>query len=244
MSVKNLLKIIFDRRGCESVQQMADYSGFHTEYLRQTLHGKRIPSDDMLLDACIKMRLSEKQTKQLIIAACSDRAKKPETKEAIEKLMNTNFENIENGKPIELNTDYYRTPVYSYIKAGMGNLKDNLGEVIGEVLLTKQEYTNKCFAILLNDKSMEPDIRVGDIGVFEPLGSMQPMDGDIVAVEHQGHTDLIVKKLKIVTQNKIKLVSINEKFKTIVINPKEPGFKVRGTLLRTVREFKKRVLIL
>jgi hypothetical protein len=73
MEFQKLLKIEFERKGLKTVQQMADFSGINTEYLRQALHGKRILSDDIIVEACDKMKLSTEKNERAA-SCCSQRS--------------------------------------------------------------------------------------------------------------------------------------------------------------------------
>ena len=186
MEFQKLLKIEFERKGLKTVQQMADFSGINTEYLRQTLHGKRVPSDDMIVEACLKMKLSTDKTRELLLAAAKDRAKEHNTKATLERVFAA--PSTANAQPIQLpKTDYYTVPVWSSVQAGTGQLTEQTAEVVDEVLLTADEYKTKCFAIQITGDSMEPEIKDGDIGVFEPPYGLQPSENDIAAAELEGH---------------------------------------------------------
>lgn len=182
-----LLQSEFERKGLKTVQQKAERSGFNTEYLRQVLHGHKVPSDDMIVEACVKMKLSAEKTRELLIAAAKDRAKSEATKEFLEGFLALagDIDNkVSNGRPIKLPpSDYYTVPVWSSVQAGTGQLSEKNTEVVDEVLLTAEEYKAKCFAIQITGDSMEPEIKDGDIGVFEPPDGLQPAENDVVALK-------------------------------------------------------------
>lgn len=214
MEFDKLIKIEFDRKGLKTVQQMAEYCGINTEYLRQTLHGKRTPSDDMIVEAGKKMKLSAEKTRELLIAAAKDRAKSEATKEFLEgflTLADDTGNTASNGKQIELpNHSYHLVPVYGSVQAGAGQLDEKNTEVVDEVLITAEEYKAKCFAIQITGDSMEPEIKDGDIGVFEPPDGLQPAENDVVAVELEGYGQWMIKRLKIAGPNKVELISTNK----------------------------------
>lgn len=243
-----LLQSEFERKGLKTVQQKAERSGFNTEYLRQVLHGHKVPSDDMIVEAGKKMKLSAEKTRELLIAAAKDRAKSEATKEFLEGFL-TLADDIgntaSNGKQIELpNHSYHLVPVYGSVQAGTGQLDEKNAEVVDEVLLTADEYKAKCFAIQVTGDSMEPEIKDGDIGVFEPPDGLQPAENDVVAVELEGHGQWMIKRLKVVGSNKIELLSTNSKeYPPIKINLDAQNVAIKGILLRTVRKFKKRLFL-
>lgn len=247
MEFDTLIKLEFDRKGLKTVQQMADYCGLNTEYLRQMLHGKRTPSDDMIVEACKKMKLSAEKTRELLIAAAKDRAKSEATKEFLEGFLALagDIDNkVSNGRPIKLPpSDYYTVPVWSSVQAGTGQLSEKNTEVVDEVLLTAEEYKAKCFAIQITGDSMEPEIKDGDIGVFEPPDGLQPAENDVVAVELEGHGQWMIKRLKILGPGKVELVSANKDHPPIKVNIDNEKLEVKGILLRTVRKFKKRLFL-
>jgi len=241
MEFDKLLKIEFERKGLKTVQQMADFCGLNTEYLRQTLHGKRTPSDDIIVEACKVMKFSTSKTRELLIAAAKDRAKDPETKSMIDKALSNSSNN---AFPIELpHTNYYTVPVFASVRAGCGELTEKCAEVVDEVLLTAEEYKAKCFALQIAGDSMEPEIVDGDIGIFEPPNGLQPAENDIVVVELEGHGQWMVKRLKIIGQAKVDLVSSNNGHKPIRVNLDTQKLEIKGILLRTVRKFKKRLFL-
>lgn len=244
MDFHKLLQTEFERKGLKSVQQKAEQSGFNTEYLRQVLHGNKVPSDDMIVEACEKMKLSTDKTRELLLAAAKDRAKEDNTKATIDRVFATS-EAHGNCRPVSLPiTDFYTVPVWSSVQAGTGQLSEKSAEVVDEVLLTADEYKAKCFAIQINGSSMEPEIIDGDIGVFEPPNGLQPAENDVVVVELEGHGQWMVKRLKVVGSNRIELLSTNSKeYPPIKINLDAQNVAIKGILLRTVRKFKKRLFL-
>jgi phage repressor protein C with HTH and peptisase S24 domain len=240
MEFQKLLKIEFERKGLKTVQQMADFSGINTEYLRQALHGKRILSDDIIVEACDKMKLSTEKTRELLLAAAKDRAKEPKTKDAWSHIFNSPA----SGTPFELPpTDYYTVPVWSSVQAGTGHLSEQTAEVVDEVLLATEEYKAKCFAIQIKGDSMEPEIKDGDIGIFEPPNGLQPAENDVVIVELEGHGQWMVKRLKINGPSRIELISSNQDNPPIRVSLDTEKIEIKGILLRTVRKFKKRLFL-
>jgi phage repressor protein C with HTH and peptisase S24 domain len=111
------------------------------------------------------------------------------------------------------------------------------------VLLATEEYKAKCFAIQIKGDSMEPEIKDGDIGIFEPPNGLQPAENDVVIVELEGHGQWMVKRLKINGPSRIELISSNQDNPPIRVSLDTEKIEIKGILLRTVRKFKKRLFL-
>lgn len=111
------------------------------------------------------------------------------------------------------------------------------------MLLATEEYKAKCFAIQIKGDSMEPEIKDGDIGIFEPPNGLQPAENDVVIVELEGHGQWMVKRLKINGPSRIELISSNQDNPPIRVSLDTEKIEIKGILLRTVRKFKKRLFL-
>jgi SOS-response transcriptional repressor LexA len=97
------------------------------------------------------------------------------------------FENKSNVEPSPLG--WRRIPVLDYVQAGRrtgvdGTPKD---DEIRETVMTHLEYPPDTFALRINEDSMEPVFRLGDIVVIDP--TIKPRPGDcVVAKDESGET--------------------------------------------------------
>lgn len=235
-----LLNTELERKGLKSIEQKADACGLQYEFMRQILKGKH-PSDERIVEICNKLSLSSELVGRLLVAKMQDRAKDPATKLVLEMAL---VKPSGNAQPIELPlTDYYTAPVWSSVQAGTGHLSEQTAEVVDEVLLATEEYKAKCFAIQIKGDSMEPEIKDGDIGIFEPPNGLQPAENDVVIVELEGHGQWMVKRLKINGPSRIELISSNQDNPPIRVSLDTEKIEIKGILLRTVRKFKKRLFL-
>jgi len=243
MGFREQLEMLLDRQlgSSASKKQRADATGLDYDYYVMIAAGKKNPpSDDKIIDITKKLKLTTEETSELLILAAKDRAREPETKNAWSHIFNAPA----NGTPFVMpQTNYHTVPVWSSVQAGTGQLSEKSAEVVDEVLLTADEYKAKCFAIQITGDSMEPEIKDGDIGVFEPPDGLQPAENDVVAVELEGYGQWMIKRLKITGPNKVELISTNKAHPPIKVNIDAEKLEVKGILLRTVRKFKKRLFL-
>ena len=248
---KRLDEILTRKFGSASSQKhRAEACGFQYEYFLMIVNGtKAPPRDEKIVSIAQNLNLSDAETADLLTLAAIDRAKDPETKSVISRVLLEGMLSIDppttfNAKPIDLpQTNYYTVPVWASVQAGTGQLSEQNTEVVDEVLIAEEEYKAKCFAVQISGNSMEPEIKDGDIGIFEPPNGLQPAENDIVIVELEGYGQWMVKRLKIYAPGKVDLVSSNKDHSPIRVNLDSEHLEIKGILLRTVRKFKKRLFL-
>lgn len=243
MEFEKLIKFEFDRKGLKTVQQMADFSGINTEYLRQTLHGKRVPSDDVIVEACQKMQLSPDKTKELLIAAAKDRAKEPITKDAWSHILNTPA----NAAPLTMSErpdnaviippETQSIPIYTIIRAGNGEMgiTDADQDDDQRIFISDEYAKSKVFAIRIAGDSMMPEVYDGEIGLFKPINGDQIRDRDIYAVEVEGWSAWVIKFVRQDPSGVIQLISANSSYPVKEINPQIARVTLRGKLVESRR---------
>lgn len=246
MTFSKQLELYLQRRfgSAGDKRMMAEQSGIDYDYFVAILAGSRNPpSEEKIIEMGKRLKLTDEEVGLLLALSLKAKAKFPETKNVLDRALA--YGNNSGGvKFIELpKTDYHTVPVWASVQAGTGQLTEQNAEVVDEVLIAEEEYKAKCFAIQITGASMEPEIKDGDIGIFEPPNGLQPAENDVVIVELEGHGQWMIKRLKIIGPNKIDLVSSNEGHPPIRVNLDAQKIEIKGILLRTVRKFKKRLFL-
>jgi transcriptional regulator with XRE-family HTH domain len=97
------------------------------------------------------------------------------------------------------------------------------------------------FAVKINDRSMAPELRPGDIAIIDP--KVKPTPGDLVLAALEADKEAILRKLRLkaiapLIYPEIELVPLNEDWPPIQISVDNPG-KIIGPVIEIKRFFKK-----
>lgn len=220
-----------------NLKQQAAVCGVGDEHFRQFMGGQsNPPSDDKIVEVAEKLQLSEKETKELLILAATDRAKNPETKSVLEKVLNdipkNDIGNVQHD-PFEI-VEKHTIPIYSTIKAGVGEMGID-GEIVGEVSIDDEYKKQKVFAVRVSGNSMEPEIFDGEIAIFKPVNGEARKDRDIFAVEVEGWASWVIKYVREDPSGMIQLISANQTYQVREIDPKVCRVTLRGRLIESRR---------
>lgn len=211
-----------------NLKQQAEACGVGDEHFRQFMNGQsNPPSDDKIVEIAGRLQLSEEETKELLILAASDRAKSPETKGILSRVLGPDF--FKRYQPIELKEDH-KIPVYSTIKAGAGEMGVE-GEIVDEISIDDDYRRQKVFAVRVSGNSMEPEIFDGEIAIFKPINGEPRKDRDIFAVEVEGWASWVIKFVREDASGMIQLISANQTYQVKEIDPKVNRVILRGPLL-------------
>lgn len=146
---------------------------------------------------------------------------------------------VPNSTPVNLVPHTATIPVWLSINAGNGeDSNDFTGQRDGEILVPEAYIQRKVFALRVAGDSMEPELREGDIALFEPLAAgARPSAKQIYAVEVQGWAEMVVKRVK-TEHNQVILVSTNPLVKPVYLDPSLTTIRLRGELLQSTTMWK------
>lgn len=115
----------------------------------------------------------------------------------------------------------FRAPVVSWASAGIGGDFSDLAEHLDEFVETDCSDPN-CYALIVEGKSMEPELRAGDRIVVAP--NMEAKSGDVVVARLAESGQVFLKVLEFLKSGKVKLSSYNKDFREIELSREEFRF--------------------
>lgn len=115
----------------------------------------------------------------------------------------------------------FRAPVVSWASAGIGGDFSDLAEHLDEFVETDCSDPN-CYALIVEGKSMEPELRAGDRIVIAP--NMEAKSGDVVVARLAESGQVFLKVLEFLKSGKVKLSSYNKDFREIELSREEFRF--------------------
>ncbi len=259
------LNLELEKLGYKSVQQKANACGLSYEYMRQVLKGKPL-SEERIFEIGKKLSLSEKVISELILLKTQDRAKNPETKGILSKILEESFgggegggsgfedgsgfgggagSGLDDGSGDETNIPdnvkflpkEFKVPVYSSIKAGSGELGITDGNVDGHIYISKEYIKQKVFCLRISGDSMKDRIFDGEVGIFKPINGEVVNDRGIYAIEVEGWASWVVKHIKHDPSGIVQLISANSAYPVKEIDPNVSNVIVRGRLIESRRLF-------
>lgn len=134
-------------------------------------------------------------------------------------------------------TEDGKIPVYSFIKAGNGDMGIVEGKIESYISVSTDAMRQKHFAIRVIGDSMENDIFDGETAIFRPLEKDEEIKGNgIYAVEVKGWDTWVIRKIIKDPSGSVFLVTSNKNYK-----PKEVEADkviVWGKLIETRRTFR------
>jgi phage repressor protein C with HTH and peptisase S24 domain len=144
----------------------------------------------------------------------------------------------EDGVQVPVPVTPYEIPLYGSITAGSGEA-GLVGEVVGSINVTEEERKAGVFAVRVSGDSMSPEIKDGDIALFEPMNGNPPKAGQVCAVQVSGWKSWAIKEVSQDPRGWVILRSLNPGFPPIEVNPEEDAVTIKGKLYRTVRNWRK-----
>ena len=114
------------------------------------------------------------------------------------------------------------------------------GKGVVSILHTDTMVSNKSFALKIEDRSMEPELRVGDIVFIDP--DVPPFPGDFVVAQLPGIDEAVIRKYRpqatLPTEYPdVELVPLNADWPDIMLNVDNPGCVIGPVVeLRRPRE--------
>ncbi len=146
---------------------------------------------------------------------------------------------VPNSTRVTLVPHTAKIPIWLSINAGPGEDGDDFsGQRDGDILVPEEYIQRKVFALRVAGDSMEPELREGDIALFEPLApGIRPSSKQIYAVEVQGWAEMVVKRVKY-EHNQVILVSTNPLVKPVYLDPSLTTIRLRGELLQSTTMWK------
>ncbi len=165
----------------------ADACGLEYNYFVVIMSGaKKPPSEDKIIEIAKSLDLSDAETETLLALSLKEKAKSPETKGLLSRLLketseamddfsrNTTLKQIiamRNGPDnvVALKAETHTIPIYTTIKAGNGEMGITDGESDGEISITEEYYKQKVFALRVSGDSMAPELYDGEIALFKPI---------------------------------------------------------------------------
>jgi phage repressor protein C with HTH and peptisase S24 domain len=254
MFINRLDEFLVRRLGSKATsKEKAELCGLNYEFFRQIMNQTRNPpADDNIVKMSKKMKLLESETAELLLLAAKDRAKEPETKGILSKLLgetaaaiddfekNTTIGQIaamRNGpnNVVALPAEDHTIPIYTSIKAGNGEMGITDGETDGEITITDDYLKQKVFAVKVSGDSMADELYDGEIALFKPINGEPTRDRDIYAVEVEGWSSWVVKFVRHDPSGMVQLISANSAYPVKEINPKVSRVILRGRLIESRR---------
>lgn len=233
--------------------QRAEACGIDYNYYVMIASGaKNPPSDEKILEIAKNLGLNDSDAVKLMALAIRDKAKKPETKGLISRLLGKTAAAIEdfeknttvgqiaamrNGPNniVALPAEDHTIPIYTSIKAGNGEMGITDGETDGEITITDDYLKQKVFAVKVSGDSMADELYDGEIALFKPINGEPTRDRDIYAVEVEGWSGWVVKFIRHDPSGMVQLISANSAYPVKEIDPRVSRVTLRGKLIESRR---------
>ncbi len=204
-----------------SYKKLEDLAGVSAVYISQTLRGKRIPRDEVLVRLAKALDLDP-----ALVLRLAHYEKAPES--ARRYLGFREDEHFENISPYPLGTAQ-RIPVLGWVQAG----KFAPSETVDLTPENPDDYVysdikgRNLFALRVENDSMEPVFHPGDIIIINP--NIEPNNGDYVIVRLKDPGEVTFKKL-LLKDELVILRPLNPRYEDIILSRKEK-FEIIGKVV-------------
>lgn len=122
----------------------------------------------------------------------------------------------------------FKIPLITYSQVVLLNQsKDSNCLTNVEYITTSLKISKESFAIRINEDSMEPEFKQGDIVIIDP--SIKPIPGEFVVAVKNKDVEAIFKKYRELGDDQFELASLNPDYKTI--NTSDKQIKIVGTMV-------------
>lgn len=122
----------------------------------------------------------------------------------------------------------FKIPLITYSQVILLNQsKDSNCLTNVEYITTSLKISKESFAIRINEDSMEPEFKQGDIVIIDP--SIKPIPGEFVVAVKNKDVEAIFKKYRELSDDQFELASLNPDYKTI--NTSDKQIKIVGTMV-------------
>lgn len=201
-------------------KKMSEEVGVSSVYISQILRGQRIPKDNILVKLSEVLALDPSH-----VLSMAHYAKAPE---AARKYLTASPEKFDNVGPYPLGQGQ-RIPVLGWVQAGKFAPSEtaDLSPASPDDYIYSDTLGRNLFALKVENDSMEPLFREGDIIIVNP--NIKAKNGDYVIARLKNQGEVTFKKL-IMKDKKIALRPLNTKYDDIILNETEE-FKIIGKVV-------------
>jgi len=205
--------------------KIADEIGISAVYISQILRGQRIPKDEILVKLSEVLSLDPSQVLRL---AHYEKAPETARKYLEQSSQMTSLEKFDNVGPYPLGKGQ-RIPVLGWVQAGKFSPSESadLNPLSPDDYIYSDLLGHNLFALRVENDSMEPLFREGDIIVINP--NLKPKSGDYVIARLKNRGEVTFKKL-IIKDQRVLLRPLNTNYDDIILNEDEE-FEIIGKVV-------------
>jgi SOS-response transcriptional repressor LexA len=205
-------------------KKIADEVGVSSVYISQILRGQRVPKDNILVKLSEVLALDPSH-----VLRTAHYAKAPEAaRKYLEGQQLASLEKFDNVEPYPLGRGQ-RIPVLGWVQAGKFAPSEtaDLSPLSPDDYIYSDILGRNLFALKVENDSMEPLFREGDIIIINP--NIKAKNGDYVIARLKNQGEVTFKKL-IMKDKKIALRPLNTKYDDIILNETEE-FEIIGKVV-------------
>jgi len=205
-------------------EQLAGLIKVSSVYVSQTLRGKRIPKDEILVKLSEALQLDPGR---VLRVAHYEKAPEPARK-FLGQGSFVSLDKFDNVGPYPLGQGQ-RIPILGWVQAGKFSPTEtpDLSPTSPDDFIYSDTLGRNLFALRVENDSMEPLFHQGDIIIINP--NIKPRSGDFVIVRLKSEGEVTFKKLSI-KGGRITLQPLNTKYDVIVLEEKD-DFEIIGKVV-------------